>query len=184
MAIWKNNDEWHKSYAFCEDASVDVQTWQFLCDEILSMELRREPVNAGHEGKGYKGGWIHDFSMARVWEDVNVRGMYPTLCKSIECLETCLPHFSVRQVMVNCLHAGGILDWHRDKSATGYRFHLPVITNSDVWWIDEFYGMGEKFHMRRGLWYGPMPYGGVLHKTINDGKDDRYHVVVDMIPPE
>jgi len=80
-------------------------------------------------------------------------------------------------MMLNRLKAKGFVKEHIDPINRGERWHLPLTTNVETIWWDELEGT---FHMRAGLWWGPVPYK-VLHSVRNDGSTDRIHLVVDVL---
>lgn len=147
---------------------------RYLIGEVNRMSLSNIPNGSGayHGGDGYNEGWIHGFANARP------RLLdYPHIRAAIFSLQR-RTGSTLHQVMVNKLEPGGMLQPHRDAPPEFDRYHLPIVTNSDAWWWDEYTG---KFHMREGFWYGPVPYCGVLHSVENNGETERVHVVVDLL---
>lgn len=73
---------------------------------------------------------------------------------------------------------GGYTDWHRDNIETRYgvRLHIPIITNE-----------GCSFTTEEGDYH--MPADGscylvavnLMHKAVNQGSDDRIHIIMDVI---
>ncbi|KTD76571.1 aspartyl/asparaginyl beta-hydroxylase domain-containing protein [Legionella waltersii] len=68
--------------------------------------------------------------------------------------------------------------WHRDtrEGSYGVRLHIPVITNPDCWYETE----EGKFHMPAdGYCY--LVDVSRLHMAYNHGKEDRIHIIMDVI---
>lgn len=159
-----------------EATSIDLDR---LIKEIETVPLEDIPDGSGAaRGEGTREGWITGLHMARLCGpgyDDNLKhypAIYEAICELAEWQGNALI-----QVMVNRLDAGRKLDKHRDGLPDNYRYHLPVITHPDVEWWDERFG---KRHMTLGVWYGPVPYCGILHSMTNDSDVDRYHLVVDF----
>lgn len=146
---------------------------------LIEEELDKEPLVRIKDGSGsshFDGpeNWIYGLSMARV-----ARDKYPFMATELNLLERSVEHLygPIVQVMINRLDAHGGLSPHRDGLPNRARFHLPVTTNDHVLWWDEING---RLHMDRGVWYGPVPYCGVLHSVFNLGEKPRTHLVVDF----
>lgn len=143
-----------------------------LTAEALSVPLTRIPDGSGHGHYDGPTGWIAGLSMARV--DLLD---YPAMADAVDELRIDVGLHSVVQSMVNLLHPGGTLSVHRDGPPDHLRYHLPIVTNMDAYWWDEY---SDKMHMTAGWWYGPVPYCGILHGAGNPGPTDRIHLVVDF----
>ena len=92
-------------------------------------------------------------------------------------------------LMINILPGGVSVPEHTDTLLSTKlqgpaprveRWHLPIVTNKNVFWWDEQDG---EWHMPIGHWYGPMPYW-LKHKVANFGHEDRVHLVVDLDTPQ
>jgi hypothetical protein len=65
------------------------------------------------------------------------------------------------------------------------RWHLPILTNPLALYWDENMGVRPDgsyvgFHMKVGIWYGPIPYY-MKHTIWNDhATEERIHLVVDL----
>lgn len=160
---------------------------RIVCEAPISSELREEvvavplePVSGGHSGTGYQGNWINGLHQARIRE--NDYPYVPHIMQAVDRLAVDkLDHnWRIQQIMVNRLDGGHTLNRHRDAPNGAYRFHLPIITNSNCLWWDEFNGYD---HMAVGYWYGPVPFAGVMHFMENGGSTFRYHLVLDLLPP-
>lgn len=155
--------------------TVDIDA---LISEVESLEYVKIPDGSGHATDGGKAGWINGCSQFRLCgpgrEDVldQYPALYAAVCELAE-----LDGNLLVQAMVNKLDAGHKLDKHRDGMPDNYRYHLPIVTHPDVLWWDEKFG---ERHMTLGVWYGPVPYCGVLHSVTNSSDFDRYHLMVDF----
>lgn len=147
------------------------------CESILDevyREYRLETIPDGSGSSHYGGpeGWIFGLDMVRV-DPVRC----PLLNRAIRELRLNVQVGPLMQTMVNRLRPNGELKAHRDGPPDRLRFHLPVQTNDAAHWWDEIHGYEQ---MKRGHWYGPVPYCGVLHSVANYGESDRIHVVCDF----
>jgi len=140
--------------------------------EVLAIPLVRVPDGSGHGHHNGPAGWINGLSNARV-----LMYDHPHLTTAVEELQDTYDLGAVRQILVNNMDPGAELSRHRDGYPNYFRYHLPVITNSDAYWWDELEGT---LHMAVGSWHGPVPYCGILHSAGNPGTTDRLHVVVDF----
>ena len=81
-------------------------------------------------------------------------------------------------IMVNRQPAGNVIPRHTDTvKGHPFRYHLPLITNLDVaFWNekDHWYWMGCN------VWH-PFDYS-IPHAVVNFGKEERIHLIVDLIP--
>lgn len=159
--------------------SIGFNTLGLIIAEVLAIEpliTERVPDGSGD------GGWIKGLRNGRIL----ISGE-PSLVGYTPELWIFLHHFAVhnglgiRQIMVNRLEAGGILDKHRDGPPADMRYHIPIVTNSHVHWWDE--KLNKIYRMPVGEMYGPVDYCGVLHEMVNNGPTDRVHVVVDFYHP-
>lgn len=151
-------------------------------------ELKRVLDGSGHPGNDFRAGWIQGLANTRLFlrhhgtstpdgVQLDVLAEFPALEMAIEELRAEMGHRILTQVMVNALRPGGKLSAHRDGLPDDARYHLPVVTNPNAIWWDEFNG---SMHMRAGEWTGPVPYCGVLHAAVNNGDMTRVHVVADF----
>lgn len=150
-----------------------------LIKEVESINLEHIPDGSGAaRGEDAREGWISGLHMTRLFGDGydDLLGHYPAIYEAI-CELAELQDSRLVQVMVNRLDAGKRLDKHRDGLPDNYRYHLPVITHPDVEWWDERFG---RRHMTLGVWYGPVPYCGILHYMVNDSDVHRYHLIADF----
>lgn len=152
-----------------------------LRNEIQSVPLTPIPKGSGHAGVDYKRGWIGDLHNTHFSIDKLESGL-PYIFKAIGTLHSWLEGWTVDNVMLNRLGPRSSLDKHRDSDTGAYRFHLPVITNREVYWWDEI--VRQSTHFMAGYWHGPVPYANVLHSMRNNSNSARYHIVVDMKPPQ
>ena len=119
----------------------------------------------------------------RICEIMGTLIRYPNLIDAIIELEL-MQNQTAIYLTINHLPAGVTVPIHTDAlKPTTYqkvprveRWHLPILTNSECWWWDEFNG---RINMLVGHWYGPMPYW-INHQVANTGTTDRYHIVVDL----
>jgi hypothetical protein len=91
--------------------------------------------------------------------------------------------------MVHKIPAGKRIPMHRDfinptplqprKHPCVERWHLPILTNPDVYWWDEQH---EWLSLEQGYWYGPVPYW-INHKVENRSSEERVHLIVDLDTP-
>lgn len=89
-----------------------------------------------------------------------------------------LTGMKARFVMLNRLPPGIAVPEHTDTvTYTPERWHLVIKTNPLAYFRSESTG---KLHMKRGLWYGPIPYR-TNHTVENLGPTDRVHFVVDLL---
>lgn len=109
--------------------------------------------------------------------------LYPTIRNELDALLH-VTDSSVDEEIFQCWL--GVLDAktgdlapHKDGKMPGdpRRYHLPIRTNYQAMYWDEIHG---DIQMKRGIWYGPIPYM-VYHQTINRGDTDRWHLVVDIL---
>lgn len=146
--------------------------------EIGSVIVTPIPDGSGHaRGEGTKPGWLNGMANARLFGrnyDDRLDG-YPTICRAVDEIHK-VDMGRLTQVMVNRLAPYSALDKHRDGPPDHNRYHLPIVTHERVYWWDEINGYR---HMRAGLWYGPVPYCGVLHGVENPTNTYRVHLVVD-----
>lgn len=149
-----------------------------LMGEVQSLEYVKIPDGSGHETHGGVKGWINGCSQFRLCGPgrPDVLDQYPALYAAV-CEIAEFNGNALVQAMVNRLEAGAKLDRHRDGLPDNYRYHLPIITHPDVEWWDERFGAR---HMTLGVWYGPVPYCGILHSVTNRSDIDRYHLMVDF----
>lgn len=140
----------------------------------LDRSAEFESIRDGSGSSHFDGpeGWIHGLTMARLPVQGHLQAAVRELRDNVQVGR-------LVQCMVNRLAPGGSLAPHRDGLPSHMRFHLPLKTNPDAYWWDELNG---KVHMRRGHWYGPVPYCGVLHSAVNDGDSERVHLVIDFEP--
>lgn len=156
----------------------------------LTMRARYNRVSdgSGHGGEDFSPGWIQGLSNTRLFLRrpgtsspdgvlLNFLAEFPAIEMAIEELREEMGHRILTQVMVNSLEPGGKLAAHRDGLPDDARYHLPVFTNPDAVWWDEFHGTT---HLAEGYWHGPVPYCGVLHSVANNGTMSRLHVVADF----
>lgn len=144
-----------------------------LAAELQSIPLVRIPDKSGHGHYGGPDGWIHGLSNTRI----RMGETYPLATLAVEDLQETENLGDVKQVLVNMLEPGAHLDAHRDGYPDHARYHLPVITNNEAYWWDEYDG---KRNMVIGTWYGPVPHCGILHSAGNPGLTPRLHLVVDF----
>lgn len=148
-----------------------------IADELCNEQLTRIKDGSGSSHFDGPENWILGLSMARI--QVTDRERYRYTRWELDTLQNRFygQYGSIVQIMVNQLDAGGKLWPHKDGLPNRARFHLPVITNDDVFWWDEING---GLHMQKGKWYGPVPYCGILHSVTNAGREARIHLVVDF----
>jgi aspartyl/asparaginyl beta-hydroxylase (cupin superfamily) len=91
-------------------------------------------------------------------------------------------HFPKIAVRLMRLEVGAVIKPHRDHEL-GYedgqfRLHIPIVTNPDVHFILD----GEELTMRAGeCWYTNVNYE---HSVVNEGTEDRIHLVIDGVRNE
>lgn len=144
-----------------------------IYEEIRNITLQAIPDGSGsrHGDKGTEG-WITGLEMARLPYVVD----FPHLHLAIEELSVGIGMTSIHQIMVNRLGPYSALDKHSDAGPLYSRWHLPVVTNSEVEYWDELDG---EMHMRPGIWYGPIPYTN-MHSVHNRSAFSRVHIIVDL----
>lgn len=149
-----------------------------LVAEITAIPLVRIQDGSGSSHFDGPEGWIWGLHNVRV----QLGETWPVLTEAVRALGQVAvgDEGEPVQVMVNRLDAGGALRAHRDGEPNRLRFHLPVVTHENVEWWDEIHG---KLCMREGLWYGPVPYCGILHSVVNNSPVDRIHLVADFERP-
>lgn len=152
-----------------------------LKDEIQAVPVKPIVAGSGHGGTGYKKGWIDGMKNARI-NPSEVGGYIGHAIDYLLNRANGYVKYDVSQIMVNLLEPNCRLDAHRDGHCIDYRFHLPIITNPNVFWWDEI--TSQNLNFEEGYWYGPVPYSGVLHSMRNEGLESRYHLVVDLTPPK
>lgn len=149
-----------------------------LAREIVRVPLERIKDGSGSDHGSGTTGWITGLSMARLSPQDYGANLSAALDSAVDWLTTKgYAGARVTQVMVNRLDSGHNLMPHMDAGPDHMRFHLPVITHSDVSWWDENNG---RVHMSPGRWYGPVPYCGRLHAMYNASPVNRIHVVADF----
>ncbi len=77
-----------------------------------------------------------------------------------------------------CLTAGQASSWHRDAPATRYavRLHVPIVTNQGCY----FETREEREHLPAdGSAY--FIYVNREHRVVNEGDQDRFHLVMDVV---
>ena len=152
----------------------DVNSLGLLEELYAAHQLERIPDGSGSSHQGGPEAWIYGLEMVRLPAKVWNLGL---LSKALDEIRRARQVGPLRQVLLNRLRAHGRLEVHRDGYPDRLRFHLPLATNPASYWWDERNG---KVYMGEGMWYGPVPYCGVLHSAVNDGDTERVHLVVDF----
>ncbi len=148
--------------------------------------LTRVLDGSGHEGEGFRAGWISGLSNTRLFvrhprtgvPQINLLNIFPAVRDAVNVLQVDQGYRTLTQVMVNLLEPGGKLSAHRDGPPDDDRWHLPVETNKAAVWWDEV--TAQTIHMEAGYWHGPVYYCGVLHAVANNGDTPRLHIVADF----
>ena len=134
--------------------------------------------------KNTKSNVLYDFPLDWSGEDIKSKrsDSYINLLNSIDPIIKSLETFfggMVGRVLLANLVAGKEIEKHKDG---GYylesvrRNHIPIITNDDV-----IFEVGEKsINMKSGSWYEIN--NNNLHYVKNGGDQDRYHLIIDILP--
>ncbi len=76
---------------------------------------------------------------------------------------------------------GGMIEEHYDAApsfAVGHRIHVPLCTNADVTFTID----GDPYKLEVGKAYELNNL--VDHGVVNEGVEDRYHLIFDYVPPQ
>lgn len=156
-----------------------IATIDGMMREAHSVPYERIADGSGTaRGENAEEGWIHGLDIARLCgPDVNnILYKFPHIAHAVGQLAI-HENQQVFQVMVNRLAPLSSLEKHRDGPPLMSRFHLPLITNSQVEWWDEINGV---IHMPIGEWR-QVQYCNVLHSMSNEGYTARIHVIADLV---
>jgi hypothetical protein len=109
------------------------------------------------------------FDVWEKWEEV--------LTPVIDRLMSLYPGSVISKCLFPSLKAGGLISPHYDSGPTLeliHRIHVPLVTNEDV----IFTCGGEELNMKEGCAYELNNQR--LHSVVNNGKEDRIHLLIDL----
>jgi hypothetical protein len=157
-------------------STLDPQVWD-LCD------LRQKQFDVHRHTKSivmiFAEGWP-DIRLARYpgW-DVLAHLAMPIIEKIVRAHYK--PGGAIIRAMVANLVKGGVIEEHYDAApsfAVGHRIHVPLQTNDDVVFTID----GKPYKLDVGEAY---ELNNLLdHAVVNEGDEDRYHLIFDYVPPQ
>lgn len=155
---------------------LDPQVWD-ICD------LRQKQFDVHRHTKSivmiFAEGWP-DIRLARYpgW-DILAHLAMPIIEKIVRTHYK--PGGAIIRAMVANLVKGGVIAEHYDAApsfAVGHRIHVPLQTNDGVVFTID----GEPYKLAVGEAY---ELNNLLdHAVVNEGDDDRYHLIFDYVPPQ
>ena len=167
--------------------AFDVEKLQMDVEKILNKKW----INH-YNTNDYSGEWNSIALLSQGGKSENITGFnsgtesvtYTEIINSCPYLKELIDGFLFEKTTVRLLRlaSGAIIKPHTD-SELGYedgcfRIHIPVITNPDV----EFILDNQRLLMNEGeCWYINANF---THSVINNGKEDRIHLVIDGIRNE